>query len=82
MLLAIDVGNTNAVFSAGEDLLETWRIATRRETTRDSTDHPAAVLRGPATRPRTQARDRVSGAADAATLTDMRADQAAAARGG
>lgn len=37
MLLAIDVGNTNAVFGLyrGEDLLETWRIATRRETTGD-----------------------------------------------
>jgi type III pantothenate kinase len=36
-LLAIDVGNTNAVFGLyrGEQLLETWRIATRRETTRD-----------------------------------------------
>ena len=37
MLLAIDVGNTNTVFGLyrGEDLLETWRIATRRETTGD-----------------------------------------------
>jgi len=37
MLLAIDVGNTNTVFGLyqGEKLLETWRIATRREQTRD-----------------------------------------------
>lgn len=37
MLLAIDVGNTNAVFGLyrGEDLLDTWRLATRHETTGD-----------------------------------------------
>jgi len=37
MLLAIDVGNTNTVFGLfrGEELLETWRIATRRDLTKD-----------------------------------------------
>jgi type III pantothenate kinase len=45
MLLAIDVGNTNTVFGLyrNEDLLETWRIATRRDLTRDEY---AIMLRG------------------------------------
>jgi type III pantothenate kinase len=37
MLLAIDVGNTHTVFGLfrGDELLETWRIATRRDLTKD-----------------------------------------------
>jgi type III pantothenate kinase len=45
MLLAIDVGNTNTVFGLYRttELLETWRIATRRDLTRDEY---AIMLRG------------------------------------
>jgi type III pantothenate kinase len=37
VLLAIDVGNTNTVFGLykGDELLKTWRIATRRDHTKD-----------------------------------------------
>jgi type III pantothenate kinase len=45
MLLAIDVGNTNTVFGLyrGAELIKTWRIATRREQTKDEY---ASILRG------------------------------------
>jgi type III pantothenate kinase len=45
MLLAIDVGNTNTVFGLyrNEELLKTWRVATRRDQTKDEY---AMLLRG------------------------------------
>ncbi len=45
MLLAIDVGNTNTVFGLyrGKELLQTWRVATRSDQTKDEY---AILLRG------------------------------------